>query len=340
MKKPMKLNLGTWGDIQLVAHEPLMLEGSLYVPRRLADQCDEGLLFATTTADDQHGGGVTDVRLQPFSNDQRREKQYELDWLANPVKCNPTTGKTTIYLGRYSVMDTDAFQVKGADVFTTDLSPCVPPPLDWRTTLNAEEMLDLAVAAGVDECKLRLAGIACVQLVSHLFETLPTAKAAFEIVQAWCQGKATTGEMQAAIAKNNEETHKIGADQSFNHLAVLYACMAVSAQPKDVVENVVEAAATHELNPQTGTSSEEQDAIRHATRIICANLIRGVITLEDYPELVKVIEARNQALCRMPCLDLATLATLFAPRPNPVATTSLPPPKPLELAEVEPAGRG
>ena len=336
----MKLNLRTWGQIKLVADEPLILSNMGFAPERLVEQCDDGRLFVTTTADDQRDGVVTAVSLQSIGADYRREDQCELEWLANPVKCNPTTGKTTIYLGRYSVMDTDAFQVKGADVFTTDLSPCVPPPLDWRTTLNAEEMMDLAVAAGVDERKLRLAGIACTQLVSHLFEPLPTAKAAFEIVQTWCQGKATTGEMQAGITKNNEETHEIGANQSFNHLAVLYACMTTSAQPKDVVENVVEAMATHELNPQTGTSSEEQNAIRRATRIICANLIRGVIKVEDYPELAKGIEARNQALCRMPCFDITTLATLFAPRPNPVAPTSLPPPKPLELAEVELVGRG
>ena len=336
----MKLNLRTWGQIKLVADEPLILSNMGFAPERLVEQCDDGRLFVTTTADDQRDGVVTAVSLQSIGADYRREDQCELDWLANPVKCNPTTGKTTIYLGRYSVMDTDAFQVKGADVFTTDLSPCVPPPLDWRTTLNAEEMLDLAVAAGVDECKLRLAGIACVQLVSHLFETLPTAKAAFEIVQAWCQGKATTGEMQAAVKKNDAVVFEIGAKQSFNNSALEYACSAASVNPLNVVENVVEALVNSGTDPDSQFYFQTQDAIRHAIRPICANLIRGVIKVEDHPELAKGIEARNQALCRMPCFDITTLATLFAPRPNPVATTSLPPPKPLELAEVELVGRG
>ena len=336
----MKLNLGTWGQIKLVANEPLILSNMGFAPERLVEQCDDGRLFVTTTADDQRDGVVTAVSLQSIGADYRREDQCELEWLANPVKCNPTTGKTTIYLGRYSVMDTDAFQVKGADVFTTDLSPCVPPPLDWRTTLNAEEMLDLAVAAGVDECKLRLAGIACVQLVSHLFETLPTAKAAFEIVQAWCQGKATTGEMQAAVKKNDAVVFEIGAKQSFNNSALEYACSAASVNPLNVVENVVEALVNSGTDPDSQFYFQTQDAIRHAIRPICANLIRGVIKVEDHPELAKVIEARNQALCRMPCLDITTLATLFAPKPAPVVTTLLPPPKPLELAEVEPVGRG
>ena len=340
MKKPMKLNLETWGQIKLVADEPLILSNMRFAPERLVEQCDDGRLFVTTTADDQRDGVVTAVSLQSIGADYRREDQCELEWLANPVKCNPTTGKTTIYLGRFHVVETDSIEISGQTQFLTELLPYVLVPLDWCNTTCAEEMMMLARRAGVDERKLRQAGLDCAELAAHLFNSQPASIAAFERVQAWCRGEVMAEEMQAAVKSNDAKVLEIGAKQSFNNHALEYACSAASVNPKDVVENVVRALVNSATDPDSPIYFQTQDAIRHAIRPICANLIRGVIKVEDHPELVKVIEARNQALCRMPCLDLATLATLFAPRPNPVATTSLPPPKPLELAEVELAGRG
>ena len=320
---PMKITQLSDGNLKLVTCSPLLIHGSL--DTRIVRQFDAGRLSLLTTTDKLTGSVETNARLTPLDKDPDWDRKNEARLLLEPARLLPRDSLTLTetYLGRFSVMEARVISTLGGNTMLeahTVLAPFVMRQLEWNNHWDGQEMLELAVEAGIDDLLLSGASSACARLAMHLAARAPQPRQALEAVEAWVRGGGSVDEMERAWLENKpgRDEQLCGlhqSDRSFAHAADACSCF-----PGNVVANVANAhaAALADMQRHWNAIGQEvnnatlnmcQSEVGNIMRAACANIIRTIIKVEDHPSLAAVIARRNAELCRPPSCNCAQFQT-------------------------------
>ena len=319
----MKLVKHKNGTIHLATNSPLLTYDAIN-KKRIACEFDQGRLFVLTRKDSRTGTVETDVRFKAVEDDPDMARQRELEHLENPVRFlrHAPEEINEVYLGRYYVASLSSLFALGDNTLVearTELVPAPIPRFDWDTSCDGQEMLELAKEAWLDERKIASAASACARLTIHLTRNVPQPQLALEAVETWSHSACDDDDMERAILENIPGRNDKLCELHQRDEAFRYAADAASCDPSNVVANVALAAAADFIDQARemdyATMRKCQSHIQHVMRSACANIIRKIIRIVDYPALAMVIEQRNSALCRAPICDFnqwqteATLAS-------------------------------
>jgi len=233
-----------------------------------------------------------------------------MELIQNPQETIRNDDGDTIvtYLGRYTVYKVSGVlnlgPINTMPESQVELAPAPIPVLDWETSEDGEEMMTLAAQAGVDSQKLLAASALCARLSFHLTRNAPQARQALESVEGWCRGTVTEDDMERAAGENYVARDAGLCELQQSDQAAGYALEAASCYPPTVVGNVINAFncvvdKAHQ-NACPSVHQAHKQEVRSALLAACANLIRSVIKIAEFPELVAQIERRNTKLCGAP----------------------------------------
>jgi hypothetical protein len=282
---------------------------------QIAQQFDEGRMFLLKACDPSTGEVETEIRLNSFQDIPDEDRERELEYLREPVQTLSRNSHkvTQTYLGRFCVVDMSEVGRVGQDFLTesrTELAPMVAPPLDWSTHWDGQELMELAIKAEVNSQKLLGVSAACARLVVHMTSRAPQPLRAVEAIDAWARGVGSVEEMRKADLENDPLSDEmLCAMLHSDDDSEGYAYAASDCDPRYVVSRVVEAmrAALKDRCTEVETASltafQKQSSI--LMRTACANIVRGIIKLNDHPALTEQIQRRNEALCRVPRVELS-----------------------------------
>ena len=313
----MRLTKQKDGTLHVATNSPLLYYDSAS-SIRIAQQFDQGRLFALTRKDDRTGIVETDVRIKALGNDLDFARKQEPEYLRIPARFlrHAPEEIKEVYLGRFYVASLSSLFAIGDNTLIEARAELVPAPIalfDWNTSCDGQEMMELAKEAWLDECKISAAAAACARLTIHLTNKMSQPSLALEAVEACSKSNADDDDMERAVLKNDPgrddklcELHQ--SDEAFG-----YAAEAASCDPMNVVANVANAAAAdfkdQARDMDYASAKKCQSHIQHVMRGACANIIRGIIKIQDHHELAAAIQRRNDALCRAPECDFSQRET-------------------------------
>ena len=126
------------------------------------------------------------------------------------------------------------------------LKPAPIPSLDWHSSVDGEEMFELANAAKVEPRCLLAAALDCASLCRNQVRKTRTALRALKAVEGFVAGTATELQMQEAVNANDAYVTQRHKPESFQSLADL----AASCHPENMIAYAIQSLVYARYDPK------------------------------------------------------------------------------------------